>query len=114
MTSLWAGEGPVYMQTRVRGHGQVVLRTCGPVEEIDLSDGKRVAAEGKFVVARTGDVTFTVRRPTKNFFGRFTSGERFVRGYVGTGRLLINPAPYWRYRILTERGTSPNFVAAAY
>ena len=114
LTSLWAGEGPVYMQTRVRGHGKVVLRTCGPVEEIDLSDGKRVAAEGKFVVARTGDVTFTVRRPTKNFFGRFTSGERFVRSYVGTGRLLINPAPYWRYRILTERGTSSNFVAAAY
>jgi uncharacterized protein (AIM24 family) len=112
MTSLWAGEGPVYMQTRVRGHGQVVLRTCGPVEEIDLAGGKRVACEGKYVVARTGDVSFKVVRPTKNFLGRFTSGESFVRAYAGTGRLLLNPAPYWRYRIFTERGPSANTAAA--
>jgi uncharacterized protein (AIM24 family) len=112
ITSLWAGEGPVYMQTRVRGHGQVVLRTCGPVEEIDLSGGKRVACEGKFVVARTGDVSFQVVRPTKNFLGRFTSGESFVRAYAGTGKLLLNPAPYWRYRIFTERGRSPDTAVA--
>jgi uncharacterized protein (AIM24 family) len=105
ITSIWAGEGPVYMQTRVRGHGKVVLRTCGPVEEINLAVDKKVAAEGKFVIARTGDVSFKVQRPTKNFFGRFTSGERFVRTYTGTGRLLLNSTPYWRYRIMAERGT---------
>jgi uncharacterized protein (AIM24 family) len=30
-TGLWTGEGPVYLQTRVRGEGQVVLTTRGPV-----------------------------------------------------------------------------------
>jgi uncharacterized protein (AIM24 family) len=113
ITSIWAGEGPVYMQTRVRGYGQVVLRTSGPVEEIDLGGGKQVAAEGKFVIARTGDVSFKVVRPTKNFFGRFTSGEAFVRVYAGTGKLLLNPAPYWRYRIFTERARSAELAVVS-
>jgi len=56
------------------------------------------------VICRTGDVSFKVRRSTKNFFGRFTSGEGFVRVYEGAGKILLNPAPYWRYRISTERG----------
>ncbi len=27
LTSLWAGEGPVYLQTKVKGHGKVVVTT---------------------------------------------------------------------------------------
>jgi uncharacterized protein (AIM24 family) len=107
MTGLWAGEGPVYLQTRVRGHGKVVLTTRGPVEELTLGPGKQMVVEGKYVVARTGDVTFGVRRSTKNFFGRFTAGEGWVRVYEGNGRILLNPAPYWRYRVFTERGRDP-------
>jgi len=107
-TALWAGEGPIYLQTKVRGYGKVVLTTRGPVEEIALGEGKRLAAEGNYVIARTGDVSFKVRRSTKNFFGRFTAGEGFVRVYEGSGRILLNPAPYWRYRIFTERGGDPN------
>ena len=114
MTSLWAGEGPVYLQARVRGHGKVVVRTCGPVEEVNLADCKQVAAEGKFVIGRTGDVSFKVVRPTKNLIGRFTSGEKFVRLYSGSGRLLLNPTPYWRYRMFAERGTGSNVSASAY
>ena len=33
LTSLWAGEGFVYLQTRVKGEGKVVLCTRGPIEE---------------------------------------------------------------------------------
>ena len=105
-TAIWAGEGPFYLQTRVSGYGKVVLTTRGPVEEIILSEGQRVAAEGKHVICRTGDVAFKVRRPTKNFFGRFTAGEGRVRVYEGPGRVLLNPAPYWRYRIFNERRKS--------
>lgn len=111
ITGLWAGEGPVYLQTKVSGYGQVVLTTRGPVEEIQLEEGKKVAAEGKYVICRTGDVSFKVRRATKNFFGRFTSGEGLVRVYEGTGRILLNPAPYWRYRIFTERRNDPDLPA---
>jgi len=110
-SALWAGEGPIYLQTRVRGHGKVALATRGPVEEVSLAGGKKVAAEGKYVIARTGDVTFNVRRSTKNFFGRFTAGEGRVRIYEGEGRILLNPAPYWRYRILAERAGDPDAPA---
>jgi len=48
-------------------------------------------------------VKFSIRRPTKNFFGRFTSGESFVRVYEGPGKLLLNPTPYWRYWMLNQR-----------
>ena len=110
-TALWAGEGPIYLQTRVRGHGKVALATRGPVEEVSLAGGKKVAAEGKYVIARTGDVTFNVRRSTKNFFGRFTAGEGLVRVYEGEGRILLNPAPYWRYRIFAARAGDPDAPA---
>ena len=101
--ALWAGEGPIYLQTRVRGHGKVALATRGPVEEITLGEGEEVATEGKYVICRTGDVGFKVRRTTKNFLGMFTSGEGRVRVFEGPGRVLLNPAPYWRYRIYSER-----------
>ncbi len=111
MTGVWAGEGPVYLLTRVRGNGKVVLATKGPVEEVVLNASNHLATEGKYVIARTGDVRFSVRRPTKNFFGRFTSGESFVRVYEGTGRVLLNPAPYWRYRMFTERAGNTDLPA---
>lgn len=110
-TSIWAGEGLIYLQTRVRGEGKVVLATRGPVEEFVLGPGKSVAAEGKYVIARTADVSFKVRRTTRNFFGKYTSGEGMVRVYEGTGRILLNPSPYWRYRIFTERGGNPDSPA---
>jgi uncharacterized protein (AIM24 family) len=103
-TSIWAGEGPLYLQTRVTGHGKIALATRGPVEEHTLEEGQRIVSEGKYVICRTGDVKFSVRRPTKNFFGRFTSGEGLARVYEGPGRIVLNPAPYWRYRMFTERG----------
>jgi uncharacterized protein (AIM24 family) len=105
-TSIWAGEGPLYLQTRVKGYGKTVLATRGPVEEILLREGERVAAEGKYVICRTGDVTFKVRRTTTNFMGRFTSGEGRVRVFEGPGRVLLNPAPYWRYRICHEKSNN--------
>lgn len=108
LTSLWAGEGLIYLQTKVSGHGQVVVTTRGPIEEISLERGKKVVAEGMYVIARTPDVSFKIRRPTKNFFGRFTSGEGFVRVYEGPGRIILNPTPYWRYYILTKRGGDPD------
>ena len=104
-TAIWAGEGPIYLQTKVRGQGKVVLATRGPVEEITLEPGEQVAAEGKYVICRTGSVNFSVRRTTKNFFGIFTSGEGRVRVFEGPGRVLLNPAPYWRYRIYSERSS---------
>ena len=113
LTSFWAGEGLIYLQTKVTGPGKVVLTTRGPVEEIQLERGSKVAAEGKYVICRTADVAFSMRRPTKNLFGSYTSGEGWVRVYEGTGRILLNPAPFWRYRLFTERGGDPDYPSRA-
>ena len=101
--SLWAGEGPLYLQTKVRGEGKVVVTTRGPVEAVKLEKGQRVISQGKYVICRTADVQFTVQRPTKNLLGRFTAGEGLVRCFTGPGTVILNPAPYWRYRIFMER-----------
>ncbi|MGZ3387885.1 MAG: AIM24 family protein, partial [Isosphaeraceae bacterium] len=37
-TSFWLGEGLIEFQTKVTGHGKVVLNSSGPVEEIELGD----------------------------------------------------------------------------
>jgi uncharacterized protein (AIM24 family) len=107
LTSLWAGEGLIYLQTKVSGNGKVVITSTGPIEEITLETGKTFVAEGKFVVGRTAGVSFKLRRATKSYLGKFTAGEGLVRVYGGPGRILLNPAPYWRYRLLTEAGARP-------
>jgi uncharacterized protein (AIM24 family) len=104
LTSLWAGEGFVYLQTKVKGQGKVVVTSPGPIEEIPLPAGKTFVAEGKYVVGRTTSVSFKIRRATKSFLGKYTAGEGLVRVYGGPGRILVNPAPYWRYKLLTEKG----------
>jgi len=107
LTSLWAGEGVVYLQTRVSGQGKLVVCTKGPVEEMELVEGEQLVVEGNCVIGRTQSVKFQMRRPTKNFWGRFTSGESIVRTYRGPGKVLLNPTMYWRYYMDQQRKKSP-------
>jgi uncharacterized protein (AIM24 family) len=104
LTSLWAGEGLVYLQTKVSGHGRVVVTSSGPIDEITLEADKNFVVEGKYVVGRSAGVSFKLRRATKSFFGKYTAGEGLVRVYGGPGRILLNPAPYWRFRLLANEG----------
>lgn len=94
-TSIWTGEGFVQYRTKVSGTGQVVVRTEGPAEEIALQSSRYLAG-GKIVIGRTGDITYTLRRPTRSFFAYLLSGEPYLRCYEGTGRLLVCGTPYWR------------------
>jgi uncharacterized protein (AIM24 family) len=103
MTSLWAGEGLVYLQTKVSGHGKVVVTTKGPVEEILLEEGQKIVVDGQCVIGRSASVDFKIRRPTKNYMGRFTAGEPIVRTYHGPGKVLMNPTFYWRYFMAMQR-----------
>jgi len=96
-TAFWTGEGFIQYQTRVSGVGKVALRSNGPVEEIEINKG-RFLAEGKYVIGRTGDITYTVRRPTRSYFSYLLSGESYFRCFEGTGRLLVAATPYWRMR----------------
>ena len=99
LTSLLSGEGFVALQTRVSGKGKVVLKSRGPVEIIDLDDD-RIIADGRYVLARTEGVKYRVRRAAFSPITSMLSGERWLRVYEGTGKILLSSYPYWRYLLL--------------
>ena len=89
LSGLFSGEG--FFQTRVSGSGKVVIYSNGPVETIELNNGKLVV-DGSFAVARQGSVQLTVARANKGIFGSVISGEGIVNTFTGTGKVLIAPA----------------------
>jgi uncharacterized protein (AIM24 family) len=97
-TSLWAGEGFIDYQTKVSGHGRVVLNAPGPVEEVNLKD-ERLMVEGKLVLARTEGVDYRVRRATTLVQSWF-AGEARIRVYEGTGKALVCWTPYWNHYVM--------------
>ncbi len=98
-TAFRAREPLIYLQTKVSGSGTVAMRTRGPIEEVVLGEGQRIAVDGKSIIGWESHVRFRIRRPTENFLGKFTVGQGRLRVFHGPGRVLLNPAPYWRYRI---------------
>ena len=100
LTSLFSGEGFVALQTRVSGNGKVVLKSRGPVQEIDLDDDC-IVADGRHVLARTEGITYKIKRAATNPITSLLSGERRLRVYEGTGKILLSSYPYWRYLLLT-------------
>jgi uncharacterized protein (AIM24 family) len=110
-TAFRAGEPIIYLQTEVKGSGKVAVRTRGPIEELILAEGQKVAVDGKSVIGWSSDVRFRVRRSTENFFGKFTSGQGRLRVFFGPGRVFINPAPHWRYRLFAENNEDNPFMA---
>lgn len=101
LTSLISGEGLVDFQTKLSGHGQIVLQAQGPVEVMQLQND-RLVVDGRYVLARTGDIQYSAQRATRSLLGSMTSGEGFVRIYEGTGTLLMAPIPYWRQRLFAS------------
>jgi uncharacterized protein (AIM24 family) len=110
-TAFRAGEPLIYLQTKVCGSGKVAMRTRGPIEEMTLAEGQRVAVDGKSVIGWSSDVRFRIRRPTANYFGKYTSGQNRLRVFFGPGRVLLNPAPHWRYRIFAEHEHDKPFLS---
>jgi uncharacterized protein (AIM24 family) len=109
-TAYRAREPIIYLQTRVKGSGKVAVRTRGPIEELTLAEGQKVAVDGKSVIGWSSDVCFRVRRPTDNFFGKLTSGQGRLRVFFGPGRVLLNPAPHWRYRLFADGEDDKPFI----
>jgi len=109
-TAYRAREPIIYLQTRVKGRGKVAVRTRGPIEELTLSEDQKVAVDGKSVIGWRSDVRFRVRRPTDNFFGKLTAGQGRLRVFFGPGRVLLNPAPHWRYRLFAESEDDKPFI----
>ncbi len=101
LTALKSGEGFLDFQTKLGGQGTVVLQAQGPVEVIQLVND-RMVVDGRYVLARTGDIRYSAQRATRSLLSSVTSGEGFVRIYEGTGTLLMAPIPYWRQRLFAS------------
>ena len=89
MTGLFSGEG--FFQTKVSGTGKVVVLSNGPLETVELSNGKLVV-DGSFAVARQASVQLTVSKANKGLFSSMISGEGIVNTFTGTGKVMIAPA----------------------
>lgn len=98
LTALKSGEGFLDFQTKISGHGTVVLASQGPVEVVHLQDD-RLTVDGRYILARSSGLKYTVQRASKSLLGSMTSGEYLVRIYEGTGTVLMAPMPYWRQRL---------------
>ncbi|MEM7243875.1 MAG: AIM24 family protein [Acidobacteriota bacterium] len=108
LTALKSGEGFLDYQTKIGGHGKVVVATPGPVEELTVR-GKLVV-DGRYVLARPVGMGYEVQRATKSLLGSLTSGEGLVRTFTGNGKVLFAPIPYWRQRLFAQLSSS---IAAA-
>ena len=97
-TSLWTGEGFVDYQTRLSGHGRIVLNAPGPVEEVTLRN-ERLMVEGKLVLARTEGLDYRLRRATPRWSSRCSP----AKPACGSTKVPVRP---WCAGRRTETATS--------
>ena len=90
----WAGlvGGEGFFQTKVAGHGKVLVHSQGPLERVEL-DGQTLVVDGAFAVARSAGIDFRVEKATPKLFSSWTSGEGLVNTFRGQGTVLIAPVP---------------------
>ena len=82
-----------FCQTRISGSGIVALEIPVPESEIFkcvlIDDTLKV--DGNFAILRTGNIEFTVEKPSKSIIGSVTSGEGLVNVYRGSGEVWLIP-----------------------
>jgi len=88
ISALFSGEK--WFQTVVAGTGKVIITSAGPLEEVELVNGKLIV-DGAFAVARTSGVELKVTKATSGLFSTIISGEGLVNTFTGTGKVLIAP-----------------------
>ena len=92
-SSLWAGDGFFSWKTTIEGHGGVAINAPGPVETIEV-DGEDLKVQGRLVLGRTSGLKFSSRR-SASFPRNLISGQKRLRVYSGTGKVLVCWTPYW-------------------
>ena len=91
ISGMFSGEG--FFQTKVSGSGKVVVSSQGPLETVELNNDKLVV-DGKFAVARTGNLEYRVQKASKGLFSTVISGEGLVNTFTGTGKVLLAPVAH--------------------
>ena len=89
MSMLAGGEG--FYQTSVKGKGNVVVYSQGPLQVIHL-ENDTLTVDGSFAVARDASLQFTTQLLGKGL-SKIAGGEGFVNIIRGTGRVYLAPVP---------------------
>ena len=100
--SLWAGDGGLVWKTTLHNAGQVAINAPGPVETIEVQDSD-LRVQGRLVLGRTEGLRFSSRNPA-SFPRNLISGQKRLRVFSGTGKVLVCWTPYWNehlYRRMT-------------
>ena len=90
MSMLAGGEG--IFQTSVKGKGNVVVYSQGPLQVIHL-ENDTLTVDGSFAVARDASLQFTTQLLGKSALSTIAGGEGFVNIIRGTGRVYLAPVP---------------------
>ena len=90
MAMLASGEG--FFQTSVKGRGNVVVKSQGPLQVIHL-ENDTLTVDGSFAVARDASLQFTTQMLGKGALSKIAGGEGFVNVIRGTGRVFLSPVP---------------------
>ncbi len=93
--------GEKWFQTVVAGTGKVVVTSAGPIEEIELNNGKLVV-DGAFAIARSSGIDLKVSKVTKGIFSSIISGEGIVNTFTGTGKIWIAPVDNYLTTLLNS------------
>ncbi|WP_347839415.1 AIM24 family protein [uncultured Draconibacterium sp.] len=108
ISAMFSGEK--WFQTVVAGTGKVIINSAGPLEEVELTNGKLVV-DGSFAVARTSGIELKVAKATRGIFSTVISGEGLVNTFTGTGKVLIAPVDnYFNTLIHTVRAINSNVL----
>jgi uncharacterized protein (AIM24 family) len=97
--SLWAGDGLLNWKTTLTGHGRVAINAPGPVETLDIDGELRV--QGRLVLGRTDGLRFRSVRSAR-FPRNFISGQKRMRVFEGSGRVMVAWTPYWNQYMYTR------------
>jgi len=99
ISAIFSGEK--WFQTTVSGTGKVVVTSAGPIEEIELNNGKLVV-DGAFAIARSSGIDLKVSKATKGIFSTLISGEGIVNTFTGTGKIWIAPVDNYLTTLLNS------------
>jgi uncharacterized protein (AIM24 family) len=98
--SFWAGDGFFSWKTTITGPGTVAINAPGPVETIDIEDAE-FRAQGRLVLGRTDGLSFTSQIAAR-FPRHYISGQKRMRVFSGTGKVLVAWTPYWNHHMYTR------------
>ena len=96
-SSLWAGDGLLSWKTTVGGEGVVAINAPGPVEVVEVEEG-RLEAQGRLMLGRTDGLRFSTRRAAR-WPRHWLAGQERLRAFSGSGKALVCWTSYWNERL---------------